>query len=107
MPMGSSPLEVGARKVSPMCNLRETQRGASPAGLVGWGSFGTGEGRGGVEDCGSGRALRGGGVASGGPGCGGGLGPGGAGGAGAAPGGGRGRGAAPPRGSVRGGARAR
>src|SRR5207248_7050623 len=44
--------------------LFEFQRGTSPAGLAGWGSLGTGEGRGGVEDCGSGRSVRGGGFTS-------------------------------------------
>src|SRR5436305_8055707 len=42
--------------------MREGQRGTSPAGFIGCGSFGVGEGRGGVEDCGSGRSLRGGGL---------------------------------------------
>src|SRR3954464_6691894 len=40
----------------------EPQRGVSPAGLRGSASFGVGDGRGGVEDCGSGRLLRGGGL---------------------------------------------
>src|SRR5438067_9596379 len=46
----------------------DAHRGTSPAGLTGSASLGVGEGRGGVEDCGSGRLLLGGGFVPPGPG---------------------------------------